>query len=245
MRDWAGRRYWLVGASEGLGRALAMKMSRCGCELVLSARSAERLEALAAELPGRAKVLPMDVTDMESVEAAVAAAGEVDGLVYLSGVYWPMPAQRWDAAQAVQMLDVNFTGAVRVLGHVVPAMAARGSGHVVITGSLSGFRGLPGSIGYGSAKAGLMHLAESMRCDLQGSGVEVQLANPGFIRTRLTDKNDFRMPFLMEPEEAAERMFAHMSGGSFAANFPTLFSLLFRGANFLPDALYYRLFGAR
>ena len=245
MRDWAGKRYWLVGASEGLGRALAQIMSRCGCELVLSARSRDRLEALAAELPGLSQVVPVDVSDMDSVRAAAEAAGEIDGLVFLSGVYWPFGAQDWDAEQAVTMADVNFTGALRVLGTVVPGMVARGSGHIVITGSLAGFRGLPGSIGYGSSKAAVMHLAESMQADLRRSGVAVQLANPGFIRTRLTDKNDFRMPFVMEPEVAAQRMFEHMGSDRFAANFPTLFSLLFRGANFLPDGLYYRLFGAR
>ncbi len=244
MRDWAGKRYWLVGASEGLGRALALQMSRCGCELVLSARSAERLEELAAELPGRSQVVTMDVRDIESVRAAAAEVGPVDGLIYLAGVYWPFPAQKWEAEHAVAMVDVNFTGAVRVLGEVLPGMIERGEGHVVITGSLSGFRGLPRSIGYGSGKAGVMHLAESLRCDLQNSGVEVQLANPGFIRTRLTDKNDFHMPFLMEPEDAARRMFDHMSSGGFASSFPTRFHLIFRAANLLPDPLYFRLFGA-
>ncbi len=243
MRDWVGKRYWLVGASEGLGRALAEQMSRCGCELVLSARSAERLEELAAELPGRAHVVTVDVRDRESVEAAATAAGEIDGLVYLAGLYWPFPAQDWGAEEAEAMVDVNFTGAVRVLGTTVPAMLARGHGHVVLTGSLAGFVGLPRSIGYSSSKAGLMHLAEAMRCDLQGSGVEVQVANPGFIRTRLTDKNDFRMPFLMEPEEAAHRMFLHMNTGRFASSFPTLFSWVFRGARFLPGGLFFRLFG--
>ena len=243
MRDWAGKRYWLVGASEGLGRALAHRLSRVGCRLVLSARGPERLEELAAELPGLSEVVPMDVADMASVRAAAEKVGEVDGLVFLSGVYWPFAAQEWDADQAVTMADVNFTGAMRVLGQVVPAMVARGEGHIVLTGSLAGFRGLPKSIGYGSSKAGLMHLAESMRCDLQASGVTVQLANPGFIRTRLTDKNDFRMPFLMEPEAAADTMFQHMCGDSFSASFPGLFSLVFRGANLLPNGMHLRLFG--
>jgi short-subunit dehydrogenase len=242
MRDWAGRRYWLVGASEGLGRALAERMSRAGAELVLSARSAERLAELVAALPGKARAVPVDVADRASVEAAAAEAGEIDGLVYLAGVYSPMRAQDWNAAEAEAMADINFTGCLRVLGAALPAMVARARGHVVLTGSLSGFRGLPGAIGYGASKAAVMSLAESLYADLRGSGVEVQLANPGFIKTRLTDKNEFRMPFLMTPEEAAQEMFELMNSQAFKKNFPLLFGLMFRASQFLPDWAYYRLF---
>ena len=216
MRNWSGKRYWLVGASEGLGAALARILAEAGAEVILSARSADRLQDLADRLSGAVSTLPMDVTDSGSVTAAVAEAGEIDGLVHLAAVYWPMKATEWDAERAVAMADVNFTGLVRVMGAVVPAMVARGRGHVVIVGSLAGFRGLPGA--------------------------EVQLANPGFIRTRLTDRNDFAMPFLMEPEDAAQALFAHMNTHRFQRSFPTLFSWVFRLARFLPDALYRRLF---
>lgn len=242
MRVWAGKRYWLVGASEGLGRALAQHLSRAGVELVLSARSRERLENLAESLPGRALVVPVDVRDMGSVREAAHAAGPVDGVVYLAGAYWPQAAPEWNAEQVETMCDINFTGAARVMGAVVPAMVERGTGHLVLTGSLAGFRGLPGAIGYGASKAGLMHLAESMQADLHGSGVEVQLINPGFIRTRLTDKNNFSMPFIMEPEAAAIAMFDHMGTNRFRKSFPTLFSLVFRLSRFLPDWAYHRLF---
>ncbi|WP_371060728.1 SDR family NAD(P)-dependent oxidoreductase [Rhodosalinus sp. 5P4] len=242
MKDWTGKRYWLIGASEGLGEALARKMSAAGVELILSARSAEKLEALAEDLPGRASAVPVDVTDRESLERAAAEIGEIDGMVFLAGVYWPMPSQEWKPEQVEAMADVNFTGAVRAVGAVLPAMVARDRGHIVLTGSLSGFRGLPSAIGYAASKAGVMALAESMHCDLRKTGVEVQLVNPGFVRTRLTDKNEFHMPFLMEPEHAAREIFEHMSAGGFARNFPTLFSLLFRGSLFLPDWLYYRVF---
>lgn len=242
MKTWTGKRYWIVGASEGLGEALARKMSSAGAHLILSARSEARLSALAASLPGQATVLPMDIADDASVAAAAAQAGEVDGIVLLAGVYWPMPATDWNADQAVAMADVNFTGFLRVLGHVVPAMVARDAGHIVITGSLSGFRGLPGAIGYGASKAAVMSLAESMHADLRRTGVEVQLVNPGFIRTRLTEKNDFTMPFIMEPDAAAQAMFDHMNSGLFKRNFPTVFSWIFRLSQFMPDWMYYRLF---
>lgn len=242
MKTWTGKRYWIVGASEGLGEALARKMSSAGAHLILSARSEARLSELAASLPGQATVVPMDIADDASVAAAAAQAGEVDGIVLLAGVYWPMPATEWNADHAVAMADVNFTGFLRVLGHVVPAMVARDAGHIVITGSLSGFRGLPGAIGYGASKAAVMSLAESMHADLRRTGVEVQLANPGFIRTRLTEKNDFTMPFIMEPDAAAQAMFDHMNSGLFKRNFPTVFSWVFRLSQFMPDWMYYRLF---
>ncbi|MFN3210657.1 MAG: SDR family NAD(P)-dependent oxidoreductase [Roseovarius sp.] len=243
MMDWTGKRYWLVGASEGLGAALARKLSAVGAEVILSARSEDRLKEVAGMLPGRASCVTVDVTDAESVAQAVDEVGDVDGVVMLAGVYWPMKATEWDAEQAVAMADVNFTGTVRVLGQVVPKMVARDHGHIVLTGSLVGFRGLPGAIGYGASKAGIMSLAQSMRADLRHTGVLVQCANPGFIRTRLTDKNDFRMPGLMEPDEAAQVIFELMNDeDAFDRNFPTWFSLVFRLSRFLPNWLYFRLF---
>ena len=153
-----------------------------------------------------------------------------------------MKAQAWEPEQATAMADVNFTGMIRALGAVVPGMVARDHGHVVITGSLSGFRGLPGAIGYAASKAGTMSLAESMYADLRKTGVEVQIANPGFIRTRLTDKNEFKMPFLMEPDAAAQAMFEHMCTDRFKHSFPVVFSWFFRLSQFMLDWLYYRLF---
>ena len=242
MRDFKSKRYWLVGASEGLGRALALKLSQAGAEVILSARSTERLDALAAELPGPAQVVAMDIADRDSVAAAWGQLGQIDGMVFLAGVYWPQSAKAWNGPEVEAMFDVNLTGAARVLAHVVPDFVARDAGHIVLTGSLSGFSGLPGAIGYAASKAGLYSLAESLDGDLKDTSVDVQLVNPGFIRTRLTDKNDFTMPFIMDPEPAAQIFFYHMQRGGFARHFPTLFSLVFRLSAFMPHALYRRLF---
>ncbi|AXI53244.1 hypothetical protein SuNHUV7_10760 (plasmid) [Pseudoseohaeicola sp. NH-UV-7] len=242
MTDWNGKRYWLVGASDGLGAALAHVLSKSGVEVIVSARSEDRLKELVADLPGPASYQTVDVSDTGSVTAAAQAIGPVDGVVFLAGVYWPMKATEWDAEQATAMADVNFTGLVRVMGAVVPDMVARNAGHIVITGSLSGFRGLPGAIGYAASKAGTMALAESMYADLRKTGVRVQVANPGFIKTRLTEKNDFTMPFIMEPDAAAQEMFDHMNADHFKKSFPRVFSWLFRLSQFMPDWMYYRLF---
>ncbi|MBL4916988.1 SDR family NAD(P)-dependent oxidoreductase [Szabonella alba] len=245
MRDWQGKRYWLVGASEGLGLALARQISTAGAEVILSARDDERLARAAAGMPGRVSHIALDVADSASIRSAAATVGPVDGLVFLAGVYWPMKAQDWDTDKVEAMCDVNFTGCARMLGAVLPEMVARGQGHVVLTGSLAGMRGLPGAVGYAASKAGVMALAESLHADLRGTGVEVQLANPGFIRTRLTDKNDFNMPFIMDPDTAAREMFEHMQTDHFKKSFPMLFSWLFRLSKFLPDWAYYRLFAPK
>lgn len=243
MREWAGKRYWLVGASEGLGLSLARLISGAGAEVVLSARSEGPLAAAVAQMPGRASALPCDVGDSASVRAAAAQVGQIDGVVFLAGVYWPMRAQDWNADHAEAMCNVNFTGCARVVGAALPQMVARDAGHVVITGSLSGFRGLPGAIGYAASKAGTMVLAESLYADLRGTGITVQVANPGFIRTRLTAKNDFAMPQVMEPDAAARMMFEHLCTDDFKLSFPKPFAWLFRGGQLLPDALWYRIFG--
>lgn len=242
MKHWTGKRYWIVGASEGLGAALAREMSAAGAELILSARSKDSLQKLAESLPGKAEVMPLDVTDEDALEAAAEAIGAFDGVVHLAAVYWPFGAQAWDAKQANAMADINFGGAMRLVGCVVPRMLARGRGHLVLTGSLSGYRGLPDAAAYVASKSAVMALAESLYADLRKTDVQVQLVNPGFIRTRLTDKNSFDMPFIMDAAEAARITFRHMNTSRFQRAFPRLFSLVFRGSQLLPDWLYYRLF---
>lgn len=245
MRDFKGKRYWLIGASEGLGAALAMKLSRAGAHVIVSARGTESLAQVVKGLPGRAEAVACDVSSRDSLEAAAAHIGEVDGMVFLAGVYWPQSAKEWNPKEVEAMCDINFTGAARAVGAVIGPMVARGAGHIVLTGSLSGFRGLPGATGYGASKAGVMWLAEGIYADLRHSGVTVQLANPGFIKTRLTDKNDFAMPFLMTPEQAADEMFELMCSDRFKKSFPRVFSWVFRLSQLLPDWIYYPLFAGK
>lgn len=239
MTEFSGRTYWLIGASEGLGRALAKELDRAGARLILSARDSGRLDTLAAELQG-SRTVALDVTDHADVRRAAAFVGPVDGIIYNAGAYTPMRATAWDTEAALTMCDVNFLGAMRVLGQVVPEMISAGRGDITLIGSLAGYRGLPAAIGYGASKAALVSLAETMRHDLKGSGVVVRLVNPGFIRTRLTEKNSFRMPMIMSPEAAAKRVMRAMRSNRFRTDFPAPFSWLMRGLAFLPDLLFYR-----
>lgn len=234
-------RWWIVGASDGLGRALAERLSAEGAQLILSARSADKLSELAASL-GDATPLPLDVTDAEALAEAGEALGAIDGLIYSVGLYQPMAATEWDTEAAVAMTEANYIGALRVIGAALPAMRARDTGRIVLIGSVAGFRGLPGAIGYGASKAAIIHLAENLRADLAGTGVKVQVINPGFIDTRLTRKNSFRMPMLMQPADAADRTWRAIRGGRFSTSFPAPFSTLFQIGRCLPIGLFQRLF---
>lgn len=235
------QRWWIIGASAGLGRALAQAMDAEGASLVLSARNKISLDEVAASLRD-ALALPLDVRDLASVNAAVTNLPDIDGVIYCAGDYEPMRAQDWDVDAALRVADINYVGALRCLGRVVPKMAERGAGHVVIIGSLSGYIGLPGAIGYASSKAAVMHLAEDMAMDLSKTGVKVQRINPGYIRSRLTEKNEFWMPQIMDVEEAAARVVKAMRSGRFSTSFPMPFAWLFTLGRYLPRWVQRRIF---
>ena len=237
----AGKTWWIVGASEGLGKALARQMDAKGATLILSARSPEKLSHIAASLSS-ATALPMDVTNAKSVSTAMAQAQHADAVLYCVGTYEPMQAKDWNASAIEQMIDTNFTGAVRILAGMVPNFVTRGSGRIMLIGSLSGYRGLPAAIGYSASKAALMHLAENLLIDLKGTGVTVQMANPGFIKTRLTAKNDFDMPQLMSPDAAATHVMNAINSGRFETAFPRPFAWVFKWGRYLPRRLFNRLF---
>jgi len=240
MIELNGKTYWLIGASEGLGRALAHELSSAGVRLFLSARNAERLNELANDLPGSTTVIPIDVSNADSVTSACQQIPKLDGFIYSAGIYEPMSASSWQANVAEGMLDINLLGAFRTLSHVIPKMDTNNGGHIVLIGSLSGLIGLPGSIGYSSSKAGLIHLAECLKTDLDPKKFTIQIINPGFIKSRLTDKNKFPMPFIMSAKDAAKRTMRIMRSGKFRSSFPRRFAFIFYIATHLPDWLYFR-----
>ncbi|WP_319545605.1 SDR family NAD(P)-dependent oxidoreductase [Ruegeria conchae] len=239
MSKFDGKTYWIIGASEGLGKALAEALSRQGAHLILSARNASRLAEICEKLPN-ASAVPFDVTDLDAVCRAVVEVGAFHGLVYNAGTYDPINTADWNTEAALAISDVNYFGALRVLGETVPDLIQKGNGDITLIGSLAGYHGLPNAISYGSSKAALISLAETMRHDLAGTGVTVRIVNPGFIKTRLTNKNSFNMPMLMTPEDAADRVVRAMSHRRFRTDFPAPFSWIIRLIDYVPDILVYR-----
>lgn len=235
---------WITGASSGIGRAVALQMAREGWRVVGSARRQEALDELAAEDPaGRITGVAVDVTDPEATKAAVARieaeVGPIDRAILAAGTHIPTSADDFKPEDFRTLIEVNLMGVVHATAAVLPGFKERRAGHLVVVASIAGYGGLPTAAGYGATKAGLINFTESMKFDLDAWGVKTQLVCPGFVRTPLTDRNEFSMPFLMEVEDAAKAMRKGMDGGGFEITFPKRFTWLVKAMSVLPYALYF------
>ena len=240
ITQWAGQRVWLVGASSGIGAALARELARRDARLALSARSADKLQALG--LPG-ATLLPCDATDRASLAEArrtlLAAWGGIDLVVYLAGDYVPMGVDDFALDTAERIVEVNFNGAMRLVATVLGDLQPGGG--IALVASVAGYRGLPRALAYGPGKAALIHFAEILHLELAPRGIGVWAINPGFVATRLTDRNDFAMPALQSPEVAARAMVAGLATGRFEIHFPKRFTGVMKLLSCLPYRLYFPL----
>lgn len=240
----AGKNIWLIGASTGIGRALALELSRRGARLVLSARNHAALAALVAET-GRADhlALPLDVTAAGAIESTFAEAeknfGAVDSVILLSAAYTPMALDSLDMPKVSEMIATNLSAAFDVIHSVLPAMRARQAGQIVLCGSVAGYVGLPNGQPYSATKAAIVNLAQSLRAEEAAHGIDVRLVSPGFVRTPLTDKNDFSMPAMITPEEAARHLADGLAGGGFEIHFPRRFTYAMKALSMLPYGLYF------
>ena len=246
ITDWRGLRVWLVGASSGIGEATASALHARGAQVLVSARSREALDRFVLNHPPQrgltAQAWPLDVTDAAAVTSTVheiLAQGPLDLVVYCAGHYREMRATEMDMADLKRHLDINYVGALHVLDAVVPAMSARGRGHISLISSVAGFRGLPKSLAYGPTKAALTNLAENLYLDLGPLGVGVSVVHPGFVQTPLTAQNDFTMPALITPPQAAQAMIADWGRGVFEVHYPKRFTRWMKLMRLLPYRAYF------
>lgn len=241
LRNWQGRRVWLVGASTGIGRALAEQLHAQGATVIVSARHLETLKTFVLEHPG-SLALPLDVTDRAAVRRAAGTAvadGPLDLVCYCAGHYRAMRATAMDLNDMLHHHQVNTVGALHVLDAITPGMVARKQGHISLVSSVAGFRGLPQSLAYGPTKAALINLAETLYLDLQPHGLGVSVVNPGFVETPLTAQNNFHMPALISPTQAAQAILQGWAKGEFEIHFPKRFTRWMKLLRLLPYRLYF------
>lgn len=238
------KRVWITGAGKGIGRAVALKLAEDGWRVAASARTRADLDALEREAPaGRIVGYPLDVTDIEATRRVVGemerTLGLPDTVILNAGTHKPTPADNFSIADVRTLVETNLMGTANGLAEIMPRFMARGSGHIAVVASLAGYRGLPTSAGYGASKAALINMCEALKPELDKHGVTLTLINPGFVKTPLTDKNTFPMPFLVSAEEAATRIVRGLSATAFEVTFPTRFAWLMKGLRALPDRLFF------
>ncbi len=232
-------RIWIIGASHGIGRELARVFAAEGAQLILSARDRDALQRVADEIGG-ARIEPLDVSDRPGLEAAVgriAQGGPVDRIIHLAALYDPGRIADLDPVRAAQIVTVNLTGSFHVAQLGVQLLTP--GGQLALCGSVAGYMGLPQGQIYSATKAGVINLAESLRAER--GDLDIRLISPGFVETRLTRKNNFAMPAIMAPDQAARAIRAGLEGRRFEIHFPRRLTLPLKLLRALPYGLSLRL----
>lgn len=240
----------ITGASSGIGAALARYYAGPQSTLALIARREAELAGLAASLPGKILVYPLDVADGAALERAaqdfIERCGAPDLVIANAGVsvgtHGEEPA---DVAKLRRVLEVNVTGLAASLAAFAPAMRAVGRGTLAGIASVAGFRGIPGAGAYSASKAASIAWLESLRNELAGSGVAVVTVCPGFVDTPMTRVNRYRMPFLLPADEAARRIARAIAARRRMAVIPWQMALVGTVLRMLPGALYDRMMAKR
>ncbi len=233
---------WIIGASSGIGRQLAIDLARQGVRVAVSARSRDALDALSCSDP-LIEAVACDVAHGDDVatcaKAVVDALGEIDLVVCCAAVWHPMGAADFDAERANHSVAINVAGINNVLGAVMPAMIARRSGQIALVSSIAGYRGLPKAAAYGPTKAALINLAESLHPDLTRYGVTLSVVNPGFVDTPMSAKNTFAMPFRVTAKVASRNILAGLKKRKFEIAFPWQLVTILKAMRLMPYALFF------
>ncbi len=238
---------WITGASTGIGKALAIKFSKNGWRVAISARRLELLEEISKKNENIFS-FPLDVTNKDECGRVFSEIknkfGQIDLCIFSTGTWDPKKEKEIDVEQIENVMKVNFFGTVNSIKSVEKYFKELGKGHISIVSSIAGYRGLPNSTGYGPSKSALNNLTESLYFDFKRYGVRVSLISPGFIKTPMTDKNDFKMPFLKTTEYAAEKIYnGLLKTNAFEIHFPKQLTIVLKILKILPNWLYLRLVG--
>ncbi len=236
------KKIWITGASSGIGKALALKFAKEGWQVAISARRESLLNEI-CELNQNISSFPLDVTNKEKCKEVFSEIlnkfQNIDICFFSTGTWNPNKEKDIDIDQIEKTIKVNFFGTLNCIKSVEDYFKKKKEGHISIVSSIAGYRGLPNSTGYGPSKAALNNLAESLYFDFGRHNVRVSLVSPGFIKTPMTDKNEFKMPFLKTSEFAAEKIYNGLvNGSSFEIDFPKELTLILKLLKILPNRLY-------
>ena len=235
---------WVTGASSGIGKALAIKFAKEGWKVAISARRENLLNEI-AKTHNNIFPYPLDVTDSEKCKSVFSNIKEkfenVDISVFCTGIQDPKSERSLNLDKVRQIMEVNFFGTVNSINAVYNYYKDRKSGQISIVASVAGYRGLPAGGAYCSSKSALTTFAESLYFDLKRKNVRVTVVNPGFIKTPMTDQNDFPMPMIRSPEFAAEQIYIGLTKkNGFEIHFPKVFTYMMKFLRILPSSIYFR-----
>lgn len=242
MKNVHGQYIWIIGASSGIGAATALTLSQAGANIILSARRESELDEVRQSLVGaNHQTLAFDVSDYTETKQAFKTIKRLDRVLFFAAVYDPSEKGRNDISFIHKSLQVNIGGVYNMLSVVLPFFESQGHGQVNLCGSVAGYFGLPNSQPYASTKAAIANLAESLRVEYQDKNIDIKLISPGFVRTAMTNKNDFKMPMMIEVEEAAQYITKGITSSNFEVHFPKRFTWLVKLLRSLPYCLSFRL----
>lgn len=244
----SGKCVWLTGASSGIGEALAFELAKRGARVAITARRAEVLNTMVEQIKaqgGSAWSFPGDVTNLDEMKRVVASieetVGPIDVAIPNAGTHIFTVPEQFNSAEYLSIMQLNFGGILFCLEAIIPRMLARGKGALAPVASLAGYRGLPRAAAYGASKSAAIHFLESIRFHLKTKGITISIVNPGFVKTPLTDKNDFQMPFLIDAPKAARIICNGIERGKREIAFPWPFTWVLKIARILPDPIYERI----
>lgn len=246
MSRLAGQAVWVIGASSGIGAAVAQELDRQGCRVAISARREQELQRVSG---GRMVVAVLDVLDSASVKRAAAevetSLGGIDLVIIVAGYWERMEAVGFDRDAFVRHIEANVVGMANCIDAVLPRMLEEGRGTIAGVSSVAGYRGMPGAQGYGASKAAQLNLLESLRVGLRGTGVNVQTVSPGFVATPMTATNTFPMPFIISAERAARYVVRGLERSRAEIVFPLPMAIIMKLARLVPQQWWPRLMGGR